>query len=138
MKRHSAQARTVWGRCGWRRTDTRGTRCRMTDVRSSPKPDVENVVIAPLLLWFFLGLFTCAHRYYLGRWRSALIHNVFMLSGPIIPLIGVYAAHLEIDHAIMLGAAFWIAGGVWWLIDGPLTIAMAQSRYKPDISARPS
>ena len=86
--------------------------------------DDENLVVKPLLLWFSIGLFTCAHRYYLGRWRTAVLHNVLTASPWIAAIIGTLVFNLDVDRLVIVAIVPGVAAAIWWLVDGPLTIAM--------------
>jgi ABC-type antimicrobial peptide transport system permease subunit len=103
----------------------------------------QRSMIAAYVLWFFLGRFG-AHRFYLGRNRSALVMLVLSVAG----LAAVAAAAW--GSAQVSGAALgdamtmvllapntllgWIGDAlvwgmtIWWLIDAVYTYAMVRRR----------
>ena len=91
----------------------------MTDTRALYiEQRVANEASSPFvayLLWFFLGMFG-AHRFYLGRWGSALTMLV---------LFGIGSAL----SVILIGYLPLAFVGLWWLIDALLIPGMiAQDR----------
>ncbi|MDF1620014.1 TM2 domain-containing protein [Pseudothioclava nitratireducens] len=90
-------------------TDTRALYIEQRISNEAPSPFVA------YLLWFFLGMFG-AHRFYLGRWGSALTMLV---------LFGIGSAL----SVILIGYLPLAFVGLWWLIDALLIPGMiAQDR----------
>ncbi|MBW0157819.1 TM2 domain-containing protein [Sedimentimonas flavescens] len=88
----------------------------MTDTRALYiEQRVANEASSPFvayLLWFFLGMLG-AHRFYLGRWGSALLMLI---------LFGIGSAL----SVILVGYLPLAVVGLWWLIDAFLIPGMIE------------
>tara|TARA_X000000368_G_scaffold389643_2_gene352194 strand:- start:1323 stop:1658 length:336 start_codon:yes stop_codon:yes gene_type:complete len=70
-------------------------------------------LLITLLLWFFLG-YLGAHRFYLGKYKSAV-------AMAILTIVGWLTAFIVIGIFILIGV------GIWWVVD-LVNILMAASR----------
>ena len=71
----------------------------------------KNIFLA-YILWFFFGYFA-AHRFYVGKFKSAITFVVIMVLSILLMFTGI---------GLILSIPIWIILGFWWLIDGVLML----------------